>query len=207
METLASDVNRVTNAMVRGLFVRGIVAIVFGVLVLVYPDLSLSALVYIVAAFAAVDGITSLVTAFAPMPTNARILLILSGLAGLGLAIITVVNPQITELALLYLIGAWAIAIGVLQFGAAFSLPLDTGSKVLLFVYGFAAVAFGVIMFVRPGTGALGVLALISAFAIVTGVTLLAAGWKLRSSIDEVREAVETATTSQQPSTSTTAHA
>jgi uncharacterized membrane protein HdeD (DUF308 family) len=197
METLATDVDKATNAVVRGLFVRGIVAIAFGVIVLIDPSISLSVLVLLVAAFAAVDGVTSLAVAFGPMTTTPRILLILSGIAGLAVAAITVVNPQITELALLYLIGAWAIAIGILQFAFALSMNLDTGSRIVLFIYGFASIAFGVIMFVRPGTGALGVLALISAYAIVTGVTLLAGAWKLRSSVNEVREAVNANTTAQ----------
>jgi len=192
METLATDLDRASGAVVRGLFVRGIVAIAFGVIVLVDPNVSLSVLVLLVAAFAAVDGVTSLVTAFGPLPSTARILLILSGIAGLAVAAITFVNPQITELALLYLIGAWAIAIGILQFALALSMNLDTGSRIVLFIYGLASVAFGVIMFVRPGTGALGVLALISAYAIVTGVTLLAAAWKLRSGLNELRAAVNT---------------
>ena len=193
METLATDLDKATTSVVRGLFVRGLVAIAFGVIVLIDPQISLSVLVLLVAAFAAVDGITSLVVAFGPMPSTARIVLILSGIAGLAVAAITVINPQITELALLYLIGAWAIAIGILQFGLALSMNLDTGSRIVLFIYGFASVAFGVIMFVRPGTGALGVLALISAYAIVTGVTLLAGAWKLRSTINDVRSTVNTA--------------
>lgn len=192
MDTLATDLDRASGAMVRGLFVRGIVAIAFGLIVLIDPQISMSVLVLLVAAFAAVDGATSLVMAFGPMPSNSRILLILSGAAGLAVAAITVINPQITELALLYLIGAWAIAIGVLQFALALSLGLDTGSRIVLFIYGLASVAFGVIMFVRPGTGALGVLALISAYAVVTGVTLLAAAWKLRTGLNEVRTAVNT---------------
>jgi uncharacterized membrane protein HdeD (DUF308 family) len=127
METLATDLDRASGAVVRGLFVRGIVAVAFGLIVLVDPSVSLQVLVLLVAAFAAVDGVTSLVTAFAPMPSTARILLILSGIAGLAVAAITFVNPQITELALLYVIGAWAIAVGILQFALAASMGLDTG--------------------------------------------------------------------------------
>ena len=115
---------------------RGIVAIAFGVLILSVPNISLSLLVLLVGAFAAVDGVVSLVVAWAPIPTGTRVLYILNGIAGLIVAAITVVSPGITELALVYLVGFWAIAIGVIQFSVAFGAPIDARYRVFSFIYG-----------------------------------------------------------------------
>src|SRR5262249_43833104 len=142
-----------------------------------------------------VDGVLSLIAAFLPMPTFPRLLFILNGIAGLVVAAITVTNPNITELALLYLIGFWAIAVGIINFVMAFTAPLATGARVLSFVYGIVSVAFGAIMFVEPGTGALAVLSLISAYAIVTGVVLLGAAWEFRSAANDVKRDLTDAVT------------
>jgi uncharacterized membrane protein HdeD (DUF308 family) len=176
----------------RSLAIRGVIAIAFGVVVLLNPSVSLATLVFLVAAFATVDGVASLVFAFISggLPTSARLWLVLNGIAGIGVGVITVLQPGISELALLYVIGAWAIFLGAMELYAAISMQVETRFKVLLGVYGLISIAFGVILFVRPGTGALGVLSLISAYAIITGITLIAAAWDLRSAGEDVKNVV-----------------
>jgi uncharacterized membrane protein HdeD (DUF308 family) len=205
MQAVNSQVQEITKAIPRGLAIRGVVAIAFGVLILVNPSISLSALVLLVGAFAAVDGVTSLGAAFLPMQTTTRLLFIANGIAGLVVAAITVTNPGITELALLYLVGIWAIVVGVVQFMVAFGAPIDTGARVLSFVYGVVSVAFGAIMFIQPGTGALGLLSLISAYAIVTGVILIGAAWEFRSAANEVKQDVTNALNAGNTSANNTA--
>jgi len=197
MQSVSSQVEQVTKAIPRGLAIRGVVAIAFGILILVNPNVSLTTLVLIIGAFAAVDGVISLGAAFLPMPTAARLLFVLNGIAGLVVAAITVAQPNITELALVYLIGIWAIVVGFVQFLMAFtSAPVDTSARVLSFVYGVVSIAFGAIMFVQPGTGALAVLSLISAYAIVTGVVLLGAAWEFRAASKEVKQDIANAISS-----------
>jgi uncharacterized membrane protein HdeD (DUF308 family) len=197
-QTVGDQLTSTLNRIPMGLAIRGVVAIAFGVLILAFPNISLSTLVYLVAAFAAVDGVVSLVLAFSPMPTSARVWLVVNAIAGIGVGVITVLQPNITELALLYVVGAWAIILGAIQIVAAFSGPLDGSVRILTFVYGIVSIAFGVIIFVRPGTGALGLLALIAAYAIATGVALIGVAWELRSSAKEVREAVDSAMSQRQ---------
>jgi uncharacterized membrane protein HdeD (DUF308 family) len=88
--------------------------------------------------------------------------------------------PDISALALLYVIGAWAIVAGLLQIASSFELLLDGGERVLLVLSGLLSIAFGTIMWIHPGAGALALVTLIAAFAIVTGTTLLVAGYRIR---------------------------
>jgi uncharacterized membrane protein HdeD (DUF308 family) len=70
-------------------------------------------------------------------------------------------------------IGAYAIGLGIIAVVGAFYLPIDGGDTALLVLSGIVSILFGVVMFAEPGDGALVVLALIAAFALVTGVTEL----------------------------------
>ena len=81
--------------------------------------------------------------------------------------------PSISALALLYVIGAYAVALGIIAIGGAFYLPISGGDTALLILSGMVSILFGIVMFARPGTGALVTLALIAAFALVTGITEL----------------------------------
>ena len=81
--------------------------------------------------------------------------------------------PDISALALLYVIGAYAVAFGILCVGASFRLPLDGRDTALMILTGLVAIVFGIVIFAEPGAGALAVLGLIAAFALVTGISEL----------------------------------
>ena len=81
--------------------------------------------------------------------------------------------PNISALALLYVIGAYAIAFGIFGIGGAFSLPLDGTDKALIVLMGLVSILFGVVIFASPGEGALVLLALIAAFSLVVGISEL----------------------------------
>jgi uncharacterized membrane protein HdeD (DUF308 family) len=81
--------------------------------------------------------------------------------------------PGISALALLYVIGAYAVGLGILAVAASFRLPLDGRDTASLILTGLVSIVFGIVVFAAPGAGALAVLALIAAFALVTGVSEL----------------------------------
>jgi uncharacterized membrane protein HdeD (DUF308 family) len=114
--------------------------------------------------------------------------MVFHGIVSVLTGIAVVVWPDISALALLYVIGAWAVVAGLLEIASAFELPLDGGDRVVLVLSGLMSVAFGTIMWVQPGAGALALLTLIAAFAIVTGTTLLVAGFRIRRRGDAVAE-------------------
>jgi uncharacterized membrane protein HdeD (DUF308 family) len=99
--------------------------------------------------------------------------LLVSSLLGIAVGLIALLWTDISALALLYTIGAYAVALGVMAIIGAFRLPLPGGDSALLGLSGLVSILFGIVMFARPGTGALVALALIAAFAVVTGISQL----------------------------------
>ena len=152
---------------------NGLLAIAVGVVILLWPGLSLYALTILVGAFALATGIVALVSAFSPDAKNERGWLVFSGLLGIAVGIIVLAWPNISALALLYVIGAYAVVLGIIGIYGAFWLPLDGGDTALMVLSGLISILFGIVIFAKPGTGALVTLALIAAFALVTGITEL----------------------------------
>jgi uncharacterized membrane protein HdeD (DUF308 family) len=191
--TVQDQINSTVERIPRGLAIRGVIAIVFGLAVLVWPNITLQGLTLIVGAFALVDGVASLVLAFSPMLGGARFWLVINGIAGLIVGVFVFVQPSLSELALLYVVGAYAIALGAIQFVVALTAPIEGRYRFLLFVYSAFSVVFGAIMFVRPDAGAVGLVSLISAYAIVTGITLVAAAMDFRSASNDVKTQIASA--------------
>jgi uncharacterized membrane protein HdeD (DUF308 family) len=174
----------------RLLALRGVLAIVFAFVLLVWPDIGLTAMVTVVGAFAIASGFVSGVAAYA-LPGAAaqhRIWLALNSLVGLVVGTATLVWPDLSATALLYAIAIWAIATGVIEFVTAFALPLSGTRTVLLAVSGIVLAAFGVVMFVEPGDGAIALLALVSAFALVRGTFDIALAVELRRVLGELKK-------------------
>jgi uncharacterized membrane protein HdeD (DUF308 family) len=169
---------------------RGLTAVLFGIAALVWPGITLTALVLLFGAYALVDGIFSLVHAFSS-GTGFRALLAIEGIAGIAAGIIALVWPGITALTLLYVIAAWAIVTGILEIVAAIQLRKLIENEWLLVLGGVASVAFGVILAFQPGAGALALLWLIGAYAVVFGVVLIALGFRLRSLGQEMAKSEE----------------
>lgn len=169
------------------LLLRGLAAIAFGVLIWVQPGISLSALVLLFGAYAMADGILAIWTAIAGgKDTDYRWVLLLEGLLGIGVGVLTFVAPAITALALLFYIAIWAIATGVLEIAAAIRLREEIKSEWLLILAGLASVVFGVLLAAQPGAGALTVLWLIASYAVVFGVLLVILAFKVRSFVGKV---------------------
>jgi uncharacterized membrane protein HdeD (DUF308 family) len=149
---------------------NGVLSVVVGVLILAWPGISLYALTILFGAYTFATGAVGLIAA-ARGSGSERGWLVLRSLLGIGVGVAVLVWPNISALALLYVIGAYAIVLGAIAIMGAFSLPLDTTDSWLLGLSGVVAILFGIAMFAEPGAGALVVLSLIAAFALVTGVT------------------------------------
>jgi len=166
---------------------RGVLGIAFAVVILIWPSIGLTALIALFGAFALVSGVGTIAWAIRiPMERRQRIWLVIEGLLGVAVGIVVFVWPDLSALGLLYAIAAWAIAMGIFEIGLAFELSLGGRRALLLGLGGLLSIAFGVIMFAEPGAGALALLALIAAFALVTGITRIAFAIELRRVLGEL---------------------
>jgi uncharacterized membrane protein HdeD (DUF308 family) len=160
---------------------RGVAAVIFGVLALIWPGITVLALVILFGAYALVDGVFTLGTAvFGDRPAQ-RGWLVVEGIAGIAIGILTFLWPGATALALLYLIAAWALVTGVLEIVAAVRLRREISGEWLLALSGALSVLFGLALLIWPSTGALAVVALIAIYAIAFGAALIFLGVRLRS--------------------------
>jgi len=174
----------------RLLALRGVLAIAFAFVLLVWPDIGLTTMVAVVSAFAIASGFVSGAAAYA-LPRAARqqrVWLSLHSLLGLVVGTATLVWPDLSATALLYAIAIWAIAAGVIELAAAFALPFSGTRTVLLAISGILLAAFGVVMFVEPGEGAIALLALVASFAFVRGTFDVALAVELRRVLGEVKD-------------------
>jgi uncharacterized membrane protein HdeD (DUF308 family) len=164
------------------LALRGLAAVIFGVLAFVWPGITLLTLIWLFGAFALVNGILSLVLATkAPKGYPRFGSLILGGLLGILAGLLTFVMPGITALGLLILIAAWALVTGILEIVAAIKLRKAITGEWMLILTGLASVAFGILLMLRPAAGALVMVLWIGAYALVFGILLFVLALKMRS--------------------------
>jgi uncharacterized membrane protein HdeD (DUF308 family) len=151
--------------------INGAVSVAFGVMVLVWPSISLYALTILFGAYALSGGVLGLFQAAAVK--QGRGWALFSSAVGIGVGIAVLIWPDISALSLLYVIAAYAVAIGVILIGGAFWLPVPAADSSMLVLTGVLSILFGIVMFARPGDGALVLLGLIAAFSLVTGIVEL----------------------------------
>jgi uncharacterized membrane protein HdeD (DUF308 family) len=164
------------------LALRGLIAVVFGVLAFIWPGATLLTLVWLFGAFALVNGILSLILAAKTPKGYPKVgSLIFGGLLGILAGLLTFVMPGITALGLLILIATWAIVTGVMELVAAIRLRKIIANEWLLILAGIASVAFGVILLLRPAAGALALIWLIGAWALVFGILLMILAFRMRN--------------------------
>jgi uncharacterized membrane protein HdeD (DUF308 family) len=161
------------------LVIRGAMAIALGVLAFLWPRETIAALVLVFGAIALVDRTFAVVASIAGHRlTPYWWALLLQGLLGIGVGVLTLFNPAITAVALLIYIAVWVIGMGVLQVIAAVRLRHDISGEWWLALGGIASVAFGILLMGHQG--ALAVLWLIGSYALVWGVMSMLGGFDVR---------------------------
>ena len=160
---------------------RGAAAVIFGLIALIWPKITLLALVVVFGVYVLVDGISALASAFGGRArVGSRGWLIVEGIAGILAGIFTLLWPHITTLVLLWFIAFWAIFTGILEIIAAVQMRREIIGEWLLVLAGVVSVLFGILLFALPGTGAVALVYLIGVYAIVFGIVYLLLGFRLR---------------------------
>lgn len=160
---------------------RGVAALLFGILALVWPELSLSVLVAFFGIYAIADGAFSLVSELRRFGERARWwVLLLEGVAGIGFGVVAILTPRLTAILLLYLIAGWALMTGFFELAAALRLRQEIQGEWTLIGMGGVSISFGVLLLLFPAAGALALISLIGAFSILFGILLIAFSLRLK---------------------------
>ena len=180
----------------RLLALRGVLAVALGVVTLVWPQITLWAVVITWGTFALLDGVGTLVAAFSRDVVRGRGWLVAHGVLGVAAGLVAFIWPGITGLVLLFVIAIWAFLSGLAKLVTAISLRRELRHEWVLGAVGLLSMGFAVVLVITPGAGVLVITWLIGWYAIVLGLALLVLAWEVR------REVVGTARgTSARPGT------
>ena len=161
------------------LVLRGVAAVIFGILAYVWPGITFTVLVLFFGAYALWDGVFALIAAFRTQAER-RWPLVLEGLVGIAAGVLTFIWPGAATLALLIIIGAWAFVTGIFEIVAAIRLREEIEGEWLLLISGLLSVLFGIALAIWPAAGLVAVTWLIGAYSIIFGILLMVLGFRLR---------------------------
>ena len=158
------------------LLVRGILAVLFGLMAFAWPTLTLVTLVLLYGAYAFVDGLTAIWVGVSSRAWG----VLLFGILGVIVGIYTFFYPGVTAFALLYLIAAWALVRGIFEIVTAIQLRKEISYEWALIVSGLISIIFGIVLLANPRAGALAMVAVIGAFALMFGVVMIVLAFRVR---------------------------
>jgi uncharacterized membrane protein HdeD (DUF308 family) len=168
----------------------GVLGMIFGLIALFEPGVTMLSLVLVFSAYALADGVFGIIAAVRAASQHERWgFLILGGLVNIITAAVAFLWPGITVVAFVLLLAAWAILSGVLMLGAAFRLNIDHGRWWLAFG-GLASIIYGVLLAAAPLIGALVLTWWLGAYAIVFGATMIVLAFKLKGQRDREPQSV-----------------
>ena len=164
------------------LLIRGIAALLFGIAAFLWPGLTLVVLVLLFGAYAFVDGIFAVISGIAARKEERRWwVIVLEGLVGIVVGVVTFLLPSVAALALIFFIAVWAILTGILEIAAAIRLRKEIQGEWMLALAGILSIIFGILLVVLPSAGALALVWLIGAYSLVFGILFLILAFRLRS--------------------------
>jgi uncharacterized membrane protein HdeD (DUF308 family) len=172
--------------------VRGVVAVIFGLLALIWPAQTLVSLVLFFGAYAFLDGVFAIVTGIASIGHYDRWwAVLLEGIVGVAIGLLTFLRPNITALGLVYSIGAWAFITGIFEIVAAIELRRVITDEWMMILSGLLSILFSVVLFVFPGAAGLSLVWLIGIYAIVFGISIIVLAFRLRGLQRQVEKVVK----------------
>ena len=165
-----------------GILVRGIIALIFGILVLAWPEIAIAVFVIFFGAYILVDGIFTLVAAINyKAGAGSRTWLYIRGIAGIIAGLFALIFPLIAAVALVILIAAWALVTGIMELVFAFKANQDTAIRWMFAISGILSLILGILMVAKPLLGALVVVWVVGAYAVLAGILLIILSFRLRS--------------------------
>jgi uncharacterized membrane protein HdeD (DUF308 family) len=174
------------------LVVRGLVAILFGIIVLIAPGITLKNMLFFFGAFALVDGIVGVIALLFHIGKYQNWwAMFFNAVLSIAAGLIALLWPGITALSLLWVIAAWAIVAGLFQLVAAVQLRTEIEGEWLLGLSGLVSIVFGVWLFLRPGAGILSLVWLLGIYALFFGALLMGLGFRVRHEHKIIKKPVQ----------------
>ena len=173
------------------LILLGVLAIVVGIIALAWPGVTILALVILFAVYAFIDAGLQAMRAFSSGTAGPVFGHLLLGLIDVAAGVVAIVWPGPTALVLVLVVGIWAFVGGIAEIAAAFAAGESAGTRALFVLSGLVSVAFGVVLFARPGVGAVTLALLFGLFSLIYGVSQIILGVETRrtgKTLDSVLE-------------------
>ena len=161
------------------LLFRGVLAVLFGLLVAALPVATVFALIFVFAIFAITDGLTNIEHYFYDPSRHSRWTMV-GGFVSIAAGIVALAWPGMTAAALGVLIGLWALVLGLSEIVLAFAARNSVNGWPVWLLTGVVTALFGLLVLVNPGLGFLGMVGMLAAFAVVAGLLLIVCGFKMR---------------------------
>ena len=177
------------NSLSASLVLRGILAIAVGITALAWPQVTVLALVILFAVYAFIAAGLEAMRAFSSPSAGPVFGHLLLGLVDIAAGVVALAWPGPTALVLVLILGTWAAIAGVVEIGAAFAAGEPAGARTLFVLGGLVSIAFGAVLFTRPGVGAITLALLFGLYNLVYGARTLVQGIELRSAGKTIRSA------------------
>jgi len=162
------------------LILIGVLAVIIGIFAIAWPGATILALVVLFAVYAFTDAGLQTMRAFSSRSAGPVLGHLLLALVDLVAGVIALAWPAPTAFVLVIVVAAWALAGGVAEFFAGFQTGESAGTRALFIMSGLVSVAFGVLLFARPGVGALTLALLFGLYALIYGFSQITAGFQVR---------------------------
>ncbi len=170
----------------RILITRGVLAVIFGLVALLWPAVTAVALALLFGVYAFLNGIALIVEAFRHRKWSHRVPAVIGGLVGVAAGVIAALWPGITIVALALVVGAWAVVTGLFEIVAALKLRKHIRGEAILVAAGTFTALVGVLILLWPFAGALGIAVAVGVYALIYGTTLIAHGYRLRKLVSQL---------------------
>jgi uncharacterized membrane protein HdeD (DUF308 family) len=161
------------------LALRGTAAILFGLAAFVWPGLTIEILVLLFALYVLIDGIIAIFTSLRRGPESSPSLLV-QGIVGVIAGLVALIFPGLAALALVLIIAAWAIFLGIAEIALTFRIRERLTVELLWVLAGIVSLVFGIVLIVFPTAGALALVWMIGAYALFIGFLLVFLGLSMR---------------------------
>ena len=170
------------KSMSTSLIVRGVLAVIVGVIAIAWPNITVFALVIVFAVYAFMDAVLQMMRAFSSRSAGPVFGHLLLGLIDIAAGIVALAWPGPTAMVLVIVVAAWAFVSGFFELFAGFRSGETAGTRAMIILGGLVSIAFGVVLAARPGIGAITLALLFGLYSLIFGVSEIVIGIDMRRS-------------------------